>query len=333
MRHRVVAVTLTLLMLLPIVPPTGFAKEFELDGTIDCGQPSGKLCLPIGPTIGIVTDQYSGKRSERVEVGIGLILEQRLKRSKTGQLLLNDTQGVYRAALFAQIKPLLDQLAALDPANLSLEDKERLVDALFDQGLPRNVATARDKLILVAQNYKQDSRIRVIVSDELGPILMATELREYHDYALPQRRSSGTQNHGQMTGDDSELGFCTDLVEEFLDFAKERIQDRGKFELTNNEELFFELLSELPNPCNNKKALRIIKDTIETWIVWNLKAVIGETQAERDERRRERRERLRVFLERPGARLLLLAIVQETILKPQPEGRRPFRNILDERKR
>jgi molybdopterin converting factor small subunit len=325
-----VALALALLTLLPAPSPVTLAKEFELDGTIDCGQAPGKLCLPVGATIGIVTDQYSHKK-ERVEVGMALILEQRLKRSKTGRLLLDDPRGVNRAALLTQLKPLVEQLAALDPAGMSNEEKERLVDELFDRSLPREVVSARDKLILVAQNFTQDARIRLVVSDELGPVLMATEIREYHDYLLPQGRSSGTLNLGQLTGDDSESGVCTDFVEEFLDFAKERIQDRGKFELTNNEELFFELASELPNPCYN--AERQVTATVTEWIRGTLKATADDLRKRLEERRRQRLERLRAFLDRPGARAIVIAILRDTILKPQPEGRPPLRNILEERTR
>ena len=241
-----------LLLLVHLVPGRAQAKEFEIDGTIDCGRPSGMLCLPLGPSVGVITDQITGKR-ERFEVGIGLILEQRLKKTKVGRLLLEDTEGIYRTMLFAQLKPLMDQLAKFDPTELSQEEKERLVDELFDKSLPRKIVSARDKLIIVSQNFKQDARVRVVVTDGIAPILVATEVVEYHDYQMSQRRSSGTQNLGQLTGTDSESFVCTDFVEEGLDFAKERIQEEGKLELTDNEELFFDLLADLPLPCVDKE--------------------------------------------------------------------------------
>jgi hypothetical protein len=329
-------VALVLVLLLYLTPGRVHAKEFEIDGTIDCGRASGMLCLPLGPSVGVITDQITG-RKERFEVGIGLILEQRLKKTKVGRLLLQDTEGVYRTMLFAQLKPLMEQLAKLDPTELSDTEKERLVDQLFDESLPRQVASARDKLIIVSQNFKQDARVRVVVSDELGPMLVAIEVKEYHDFMLPQGRSSGTQNHGQLTGTDSESAFCTDIIDETLDFIKERVQDEGRFVLTDNEELFFDLLADLPVPCTDKE--EEVTEIVVNWIRWNLKATIDELttnkklQERKEERRRDRLERFRRFLEQPGARLKVLLILKETILKPRPEGRRPFKNILEERRR
>jgi hypothetical protein len=336
MRRSLVMVGLVLASLLPVPPSVTHAKEFEIDGTIDCGRPSGTLCLPLGASVGVITDQITGKKA-RFEVAIGLILEQKLKKTKVGRLLLQDTEGVYRTMLFAQLKPLMDQLAKFDPTELSAAEKERLVDQLFDESLPRQVASARDKLVIVSQNFKQDARVRVVVNDQLAPILVATEVVEYHDFQLSQRRSSGTQNHGAMTGSDSEEFVCTDFVEEGLDFVKERIQEEGRFELTNNEELFFDLLADLPIPCTDKEE-RITK-LIVNWIRWNLKATIDELatneelQERKGERRRDRLERLRAFLDTPGARFKLLQILRETILKPRPDGRRPFKGLLEERKR
>ena len=323
-------VGLVFLLLVHLVPGRAQAKEFEIDGTIDCGRPSGTLCLPLGPSVGVITDQISGKR-ERYEVGIGLILEQRLKKTKVGRLLLEDTEGIYRQALFTQLKPLIDQLAKFDPTELSMEEKERLVDELFDESLPRQVASARDKLIIVSQNFKQDARVRVVVSDQIAPILVATEVVEYHDYQMSQRRSSGTQNHGRLTGTDSEEFTCTDFVEETLDFAKERIQEEGKLELTDNEELFFDLLADLPLPCTDKDE-RITAIVVD-WIRWNLKATRDQLTKQLKEKEIDRLEVLRRLLERPDARQRLIAFLKDTILKPRPEGRRPFKKLLDERKR
>src|SRR5690348_5600120 len=121
MRSLLAACGLVLLVLLPLTPTAGHAKEFEIDGSIDCGKPSGQPCLPITPTIGIITDQISGK-TERFDVVIGLLLQQKLSRSKVGRSLLDDPLGLNRATLFHQMKPTLDLLqqftvASQDPSS------------------------------------------------------------------------------------------------------------------------------------------------------------------------------------------------------------------------
>ena len=125
--------------------------------------------------------------------------------------------------------------------------------------------------------------------------------------------------------------FCTDFVEEALDFAKQRIIEEKKLLLTDNEELFFELLSELPNPCNNQ--MPQIRQTVVNWIRWNLKATRDQLTKQLEEKEIDRLEALRKILENPNARDKFIQFLKDTILKPPPQGRHPFRNLLDERKR
>ena len=342
MKRFLVALGLAALVLIPLTPTASWAKEFEIDGTIDCGVPSGQPCLPIKPAIGILTDQISGKM-ERVDVVIGLLLQQKLSKSKVGQSLLDDPLGVNRAALFSQMKPILDRLAEFNtalqnPDSMSPQEKERIADQLFDRGLDRELAAARDKIILITQNFAQDARVRITVTDELGPalglppgVLVATGVVAYHDYQMSQSRSSGTLNLGQLTGDDSESFFCTDFVEEALDFAKERIIEEGKLQLTDNEELFFELISELPNPCLNR--IPEIKETVANWIIWNLKATRDQLSKQLKPKEINRLEVFRRILENPVARQKFFEFLKDTILKPRPDGRRPFKFLLEDRKR
>jgi len=320
MKCRLLAVSLVTLTLLWATPPVSQAKEFELDGTIDCGKPSGTLCLPVGATIGIITDQYSGKKNERVEVSMGAIIEQRLQKSRTGQLLLEDPKGYGRVALLTQLRPIVEQISHLDPESLNPKEMERLVRDLFDKGLPRETARTRDLLMVITRSFSQDSRIRVIVDDKLGPGLVVTEIMEYQDYQLSTSRSSGTVNHGRLTGMDSEQFSCTDFIEEALDFFKKRFEEEGNFDLTNNEELFFEMLSHLPSACTTSK--RRTAALVGDWVRWNLEAVEDDLRKELRERTREHLRKLRALLQRPDARYRLLDLLEQSALLPQPKESR-----------
>ncbi|MFN0070772.1 MAG: hypothetical protein ACKVVP_04695 [Chloroflexota bacterium] len=53
------------------LPAAGWAKDFELTGTVDCGRRSGQRCT-IGDTLAIITEDLSGVK-ERVVVDVSWI--------------------------------------------------------------------------------------------------------------------------------------------------------------------------------------------------------------------------------------------------------------------
>src|SRR6185436_1668923 len=63
------AILLTLFAIATLHPaaPPAMAKEFTIEGTVDCGKPTGKLCIPVGRKVGVLTESVSGNR-ERVMV-------------------------------------------------------------------------------------------------------------------------------------------------------------------------------------------------------------------------------------------------------------------------
>jgi hypothetical protein len=319
----------SLALFVAVVTPA-VAKEFEIDGSIDCGVPSGAPCPFGNPVIGVVTDSISIRR-ERVDVMMGLVIQQRLEKTKIGPSLLNDPTGVNRAAAFQVMQPILEQLTQLTARGISLAERERIAKDTYDESLPPELVRIRDILMNLGMNFKQDARIRLRVTDELAPILVATELMHFEDYQMSQSRPSGSVNLGQLTGTDSESFFCTDFIAETLDWAKGKIEKNGKLQLTDNEELFFELLAELPIPCTDQKdriALRVIN-----YIRWNIKAVVDDARKQLPEKEQLRRELLRKFFENPDARQKLIQFLKDTILKPTPNGRRPFKKILEDRNR
>src|SRR5204863_1155330 len=60
LRLMMLVVTLLSLFAADLAHPTpGLAKEFDVDGSVDCGIPSGKRC-DIGDTLVLMTDDVSG---------------------------------------------------------------------------------------------------------------------------------------------------------------------------------------------------------------------------------------------------------------------------------
>ena len=108
---------------------------------------------------------------------------------------------------------------------------------------------------------------------------------------------------------------------------------RASFELTDNEELFFDLLADLPVPCTDKDER--ITALVVNWIRWNLKATARPVDEAAQGRRRSTASKSfrapPASVRMPAKRLI--DFLKDTILKPRPEGRRPFKNMLEERKR
>ena len=75
---RVIATILCVFSLLSTSvarPSVGFAKEFEIDGTVDCGTRSGRDCPPLGDTLYVYTDDVTGELA-RIAVDISWIRNQ-----------------------------------------------------------------------------------------------------------------------------------------------------------------------------------------------------------------------------------------------------------------
>ena len=57
--HAVLLVQFAIATLHPATP-AATAKEFTIEGTVDCGKPTEKLCIPVGRKIGVLTESVSG---------------------------------------------------------------------------------------------------------------------------------------------------------------------------------------------------------------------------------------------------------------------------------
>ena len=87
MWHRLAqAILLTLFVIATLhsATPAATAKEFTIEGTVDCGKPNGKLCIPIGRKIGILTESVSGRR-ERIVVDPSWMLDRSVHRNRRPQ--------------------------------------------------------------------------------------------------------------------------------------------------------------------------------------------------------------------------------------------------------
>ncbi|MCC6176960.1 MAG: hypothetical protein IT305_16745 [Chloroflexi bacterium] len=72
MAARIVALSMLFLLAALLGYPTvGYSKEFDIDGTVDCGRSSGARCT-IGDTLVLWTDDVSGER-ERVTIDVSWI--------------------------------------------------------------------------------------------------------------------------------------------------------------------------------------------------------------------------------------------------------------------
>ena len=105
----------------------------------------------------------------------------------------------------------------------------------------------------------------------------------------------------------------------------------ARLPLGRNEKLFFEILADLPNPCYNR--MPQIRATVANWIRWNLEATLDQLTKQLKQKEINRLEVLRRILEQPQARERFIQFLKDTILKPRPDGRRPFKFLLEDRKR
>jgi hypothetical protein len=295
-------------------PSTASAKEFDIEGTIDCAQPSGKICPPLGLQIGILTKSISGNR-EHVDVSLAWVVEAKLKKLGKADILTLDPE-VSRGMVFGQIQNVRSRVMELgiEPGRMSADDLARLTDTLLDRGLPREVAANRDAILLVVRSLRQDAPINVSVRDDVLPIPMVTSVNDRFDFLSD--RSEGSLNTGNLTGSDPDLDFCFDFVQETLDWARDKIQKDGRFELNDLEELFFDILADLPNPCEGyEERLKVFLDNYAKNMIKSAADDI--------------RPNLTKFVDKnPELRRKLLAILLETGLKQRESSDHKFRDLI-----
>ena len=61
-----------MLVLLQGGPTPALARDFTIDGTLECGRDHGEQCATINNTVGIITTQMSGQR-ERIVVDVSWV--------------------------------------------------------------------------------------------------------------------------------------------------------------------------------------------------------------------------------------------------------------------
>jgi hypothetical protein len=296
-------------------PSAASAKEFDIEGTIDCNQPSGKTCLPLGLQIGVLTESISGRR-ETVQVSLAWVVEAKLKKLGKADLLTLDPQ-VSRAMVFGQlqeVKGRIQELGLDNPGRLTGDDLSRLTDTLLDRGLPREVAANRDMLFLVVRSLKQDAPVSLTVRDDVLPIPMVISVNDRFDFLTS--RSEGSLNKGNLTGSDPDRDLCFDFVQETLDWARDKVQKDGRFELNDLEEQFFDIVADLPNPCDGYEAALTV--FLENYAKNLIKSAANDI-----------RPNIKNFVNKnPELRRKLLAILLETGLKQRDSSDHKFRDLI-----
>jgi len=274
--------------------PAATAKEFTIEGTVDCGKPNGKLCIPTGRKIGILTESVSGRR-ERVIVDISWMLDRPARRNRRQQELSTEGHKVARGLLFTAFRDRIDALTdeGIPTDRITPDDARDLVRELVADNLEVNTDVIRQNLTFIVTYLHQDDPVTVSVSDDYGPTLLATVFHDRFDFI--SNTSEGTLNTGSLTGSDPDKDFCFDLLNETLDFAREKLEKQGDLELNDLEERFFDVLDDFPDPCIG------YYDNVEAIIADRVTRLL---QA----RRASLEQRLRAFLEVHEPRVVLLKI-------------------------
>src|SRR5262245_4778880 len=113
------------------VPAPVAAREFDIEGTIDCGKPTGALCIPVGRQVGVLTESISGTR-QHVKIDLSWVLDRPVKRrGRPSQSLTNERPGVVRGLFFRGFRDRVDALhgEGIPTERLSAEDARALVRA------------------------------------------------------------------------------------------------------------------------------------------------------------------------------------------------------------
>jgi len=307
------AILLTLFVIATLHPatPTATAKEFTIDGTVDCGKPTDKLCIPVGRKIGVLTESISGNR-QRVIVDISWMLDRPVRRHGRRQELATEGNRVSRGLMFAAFRDKIDALEdeGLPTDRLTSDDARALVRELVADYAEVNADVIRDNLAFIVTYLRQDSPVTISVTDEQGPTLLAVMFHDRFDFTT--NTSEGTLNTGALTQSDPDKDFCFDFVNETLDYAREKLEEQGNLELNDVEERFFDVLEDLPDPCID------YYDNVEAIIADRVTRLLRARRASLE-------RRLREFLDaHPAAQVLLhfRRFIFTTILKkPRPSER------------
>ena len=314
MWHRLAQAVLLMLFVIALlhpVTPAVMAKEFTIEGTVDCGKLTGKLCIPVGRKIGVLTQSLSGNR-ERVIVDISWMLDRPVRRHGRRQELATEGNRVARGLMFTAFRDKIDALEdeGVPTDRLTSDDARALVRELATDYVEINADVIRDNLAFIVTYLRQDAPVTISVTDEQGPSLLAVMFHERFDFTT--NTSEGTLNTGALTQSDPDKDFCFDFVNETLDYAREKLEEQGNLELNDVEEQFFDVLDDLPNPCIG--------------YVDNVEAIIADRVTRLlQARRTSLQNRLRTFLDdHPAAQVLLhfRRFIFTTILKsPRPSER------------
>lgn len=317
-RQPVHALLLVLLMITTLHPstPTATAREFDIEGTIDCGKPTGKVCIPIGRQVGVLTESMSGKR-EHVKIDLSWMLDRPISRRGSRQELSTEGHHVTRGLLFQQFRERVDALEAegIPTDRLSADDARAIVRELVAQSIEINTDAIRQNLGFIVTYLRQDAAVTITVRDDGAQPYLATTFQDRFEFTSDT--SEGTLNTGSLTGSDPDKDLCFDFVNEALDWAFEKIEEEGKFELNDLEERFFNVLSGLPDPCIG------YYDDVEAMITDRATRTL---QAKRE----KLNQRLRTFLDRnPDFRRKLRAFIFLTILNKRGGGDESVREIVE----
>jgi hypothetical protein len=295
---------------------TARAREFDIEGTIDCGKPTGKICIPIGRQVGVLTESMSGKR-EHVKIDLSWMLDRPVRRRGSQQELVTEGHHVSRGLLFQQFRERVDALEAegIPTDRLSADDARAIVRELVVQSVEINTDVIRQNLGFIVTHLKQDAAVTITVRDDGAQPYLATTFQDRFEFSSDT--SEGTLNTGSLTGSDPDKDLCFDVVNELLDWAREKLEEQGNLELNDLEERFFKVLSDVPNPCIG------YEDNVEAIITDRATRTL---QAKRT----NLNQRLRTFLDRnPDFRRKLRAFVFLTILNEQGGGDERVREITE----
>jgi hypothetical protein len=291
--HAVLLILFAIATLHPTTP-VATAKEFTIEGTVDCGKPTGKLCIPIGRKIGILTESVSGQR-ERVLVDLAWMLDRPVHRNRRQQELSTEGHKVARGLLFSAFR---DRIGALNDEGIPTDritpdDARHLVRELIADSIEVDGDAIRGNLRFIVTYLHQDDPVTVSVSDDHGPTLLATSFHDRFDFIT--NTSEGTLATGSLTGSDPDKDFCFDLLNETLDFAREKLEEQGDLELSDLEERFFDVLDDFPDPCIG------YYDNVEAIIADRVTRLV-------EARRASLQRRLGAFLDARTPRVVLLKI-------------------------
>jgi hypothetical protein len=304
--HALLLVLLVVATLHPSTPVAG-AREFDIEGTIDCGKPTSKICIPIGRQVGVLTESISGKR-EHVKIDLSWMLDRPVRRRGSRQELSTEGHRVTRGLLFQQFRERVDALQAegIPTDRLSADDARAIVRELVAQSIELNTDEIRQNLGFIVTHLRQDAAVTITVRDDGGQPYLATTFQDRFEF--PTDTSEGTLNTGALTGSDPDRDLCFDFVNEVIDWAIEKIEEEGTLELSDLEERFFNVLNDLPDPCIG------YYDNVEAMIADRAERII---QA----RVTSLKQRLRDYLARnPDFRRKLRTFILVTILNKRGIG-------------